>query len=299
MTDTPMRRVRAAVDAAGADVFFVDQRTVLESGLELEIDGGVRGLLDVDGASVDLEQVSAVYVRPYDSARLPVIASAEPGSAVRRHAAWFDDSMWTWSDLTPARVVNRPSSTAFVNSKPRQGAIIAAQGFAVPETLVTTDAAAVRDFAAERGTLVYKSISGVRSIVSQLHADDERLADVAWCPTQFQECVPGDDYRVHVVGNEVFCSRVESPADDYRYGAMQGLPVTMTPYAMPDDWALKCRALTISMGLLLAGIDLRLTPSGDWYCFEVNSSPAFTFYDRHGQGIDRAVARLLLEAEVS
>lgn len=38
----------------------------------------------------------------------------------------------------------------------------------------------------------------------------------------------------------------------------------------------------------------RRTPEGDWYCFEVNPSPAFTYYEsRSGQPIGNAVARLL------
>lgn len=48
------------------------------------------------------------------------------------------------------------------------------------------------------------------------------------------------------------------------------------------------------MNLLLAGLDLRCTPEGEWYCFEVNPSPAFTcFEQRTRQPIAEAVARLL------
>lgn len=133
--------------------------------------------------------------------------------------------------------------------------------------------------------------------MARVGADDERLADVAWCPTQLQQHVPGDDHRVHVVGDEVFCSRIRSGADDYRYAARDGHAVAMDPVRAPDELAGRCRALADHLGLRLAGIDLRVTPEGEWFCFEVNSSPAFTFYDRHGQGIDRAVARLLMGRE--
>jgi glutathione synthase/RimK-type ligase-like ATP-grasp enzyme len=48
------------------------------------------------------------------------------------------------------------------------------------------------------------------------------------------------------------------------------------------------------MRLPVAGIDLRRTPEGEWYCFEVNPSPAFTYYEsRTGQPIGRAIAKLL------
>ena len=38
-------------------------------------------------------------------------------------------------------------------------------------------------------------------------------------------------------------------------------------------------AISRQMGLLVAGIDLRLTAEGVWFCFEINPSPGFTFYE--------------------
>jgi glutathione synthase/RimK-type ligase-like ATP-grasp enzyme len=46
--------------------------------------------------------------------------------------------------------------------------------------------------------------------------------------------------------------------------------------------------------LPLAGIDLRRTPDGRHVCFEVNPSPAFSFYEqRTGLPIAAAIARYL------
>jgi hypothetical protein len=62
------------------------------------------------------------------------------------------------------------------------------------------------------GALIYKSISSVRSIVSRFAPVHEaRLADIAWCPTQFQQYVPGRDYRVHVIGEEPLACEVLRP----------------------------------------------------------------------------------------
>ena len=48
------------------------------------------------------------------------------------------------------------------------------------------------------------------------------------------------------------------------------------------------------LGLVFAGIDLRRATDGDWYCFEVNPSPRFSYYQQStGQLIDLAVARYL------
>jgi glutathione synthase/RimK-type ligase-like ATP-grasp enzyme len=179
------------------------------------------------------------------------------------------------------------------NSKPYQLAQISGLGFSVPETLVTTDPDAAIAFWEQHGDVVYKSVSGTRSIVSRLRCEHrDRLADIAWCPTQFQQYIAGNDYRVHVVGDEVFACEVVSRVDDYRYP--HGEPVAVWARQLPDDVADRCRTLTAALGLSVAGIDLRRTEAGAWYCFEVNPSPGFTFFQQAtGQPIDDAIARLL------
>ena len=62
----------------------------------------------------------------------------------------------------------------------------------------------------------------------------------------------------------------------------------------PDSVAAACLRIAKDLGLLHAGIDLKETPEGDWYCFEVNPCPGFIYYERHtGQPISLALAELL------
>jgi hypothetical protein len=289
--DGPLAAVRAQLDSAGADTVLVDQRAVLAS----RLDDGHLWLRDTE---LPLAAVTAAYLRPYDSASLPVVAHGGPGA--RHHAAEFDARLWAWAEATDALVVNRPSAMAHNSSKPYQARHARAVGFAVPDTLLTTDPAAVHAFRAEHADVVYKSISSIRSVVTRLRARDlDRLADVTSCPTQFQTYVPGVDHRVHVVGDAVHCCCIESTADDYRYAARAGAFVERTEVNLPAEVADRCRALAVSEGLHVAGVDLRLTPAGEWYCFEVNPSPAFTFYDGRGSPIARKIAVLLMQRAVS
>ena len=63
---------------------------------------------------------------------------------------------------------------------------------------------------------------------------------------------------------------------------------------LPDATAERCVALAAGLGLEFVGIDLKITPDGDAYCFEVNPCPAFSYYEANtGQPIARAVARRL------
>jgi len=58
--------------------------------------------------------------------------------------------------------------------------------------------------------------------------------------------------------------------------------------------------LAAGLGLPVAGIDLRRTPSGRWYCFEVNPSPGFSYYEHAtGQPLALSIARLLMQASPS
>jgi glutathione synthase/RimK-type ligase-like ATP-grasp enzyme len=294
--DRPVAAVRAALERRNQPVFFLNQHDVLDTEMDLSVDGIVEGVLRSRSGEVELGAITAAYLRPYDSVRLPALADALPNVAAR--AAAFDNAMLCWSELTSARVVNRPSAMTSNQSKPHQLALIHAQGFQVPETLLTTDAAEVEAFWERHGEIIYKSMSGVRSIVSRLTPEHRvRFGGLAHSPVQFQQWIPGHDVRVHVAGEEVFACNVGSSAIDYRYPQSEEEAPRIAPCCLPGELAGRCLRLAASLGLDLAGIDLRRTPEGEWYCFEVNPSPAFTFYaEATGQPIDDAVARLLADA---
>jgi hypothetical protein len=297
--DRPLAAVHQALRRLGAAVLLLDQRDVLHTEVELCVGATVRGTLWIKGQEVDLSSVSAVYLRPYDCRELPAIASAGPESQVWRHALEVEDLLTSWIELTPALVVNPPAAMATNNSKPYQANWIRSFGLDIPETLITTDPDAALDFWQRYDQVIYKSVSGIRSIVSRLGTQHvERLARVEYCPTQFQRYIPGRDYRVHVVADEVFACQIMSEADDYRYSTRSGASVSIQPCELPEEIANRCKALAASMNLMVAGVDLRCTPEGKWYCFEVNPSPGFTYFQEEtNQPIDEAIARLLASRE--
>jgi hypothetical protein len=291
-SDPPIATVRDALRRAGCRVTLLDQRAVGDTEVELVAGTSVEGLLRVGDESFDLAAFKAVYLRPYDLCELPTVVNAGENSELWRHALAVHDLLLSWSELTPALVLNRPSDMAANGSKPYQASWIESLGFRIPDTLITTDPDIALEFWRKHDRVIYKSLSGIRSIVSRLTPEHrQRFGDIASCPTQFQQYIPGSEYRVHVVGEQVFACKVISNADDYRYATER---VDMQPCNLPDDVAARCKTLAGSMNLLLAGLDLRCTPEGHWYCFEVNPSPAFTcFEQRTDQPIAEAVARLL------
>lgn len=293
--DRPLTRVRDALAEQGAPVFFLDQGLAAETELTLDVGATIHGRIQMGRRICELDEVSAVYVR---SAAADTLLVGQD-EAVLCHALAVDELVTTWLGVTAARVVNPFAAMASNGSKPYQSMLIAEAGFAVPETLLSTDVAAVQGFWDQHGDIIYKSASAVRSIVARLTKDDaQRLEDVRWCPTQFQRYVPGRDVRVHVVGDEIFATEIRSDADDYRYGEQQGLTTELRALALPHDCAERCHRLAHVLQLPVAGIDLRRTPQGEWYCFEVNPSPAFSYYEAAThQPIAEAIAALLMASE--
>lgn len=295
--DPPIAAVEQILRRERVEYAFLDQRAILDTELILTAGEQVGGTLSLNGDALRLEEIKAVYPRPYDLELIKTVADAGPESAEFHHATCVQQALSIWLDLTTALVLNRPREMALNYSKPYQAAIIEGAGFAVPETLLTTDPQAVRDFRRRHGSVIYKSVSSVRSIVSQLRPEDEaRLECVSWCPTQFQQRITGVEVRAHVIGNEVFACEIVSKADDYRYASLSGDSLEIRAYDISKECAERCCRVAAAMNFTIAGVDLRCQDD-IWYCFEVNPSPGFMYYqEQTGQRIDEAIARLLVAA---
>jgi glutathione synthase/RimK-type ligase-like ATP-grasp enzyme len=296
-TESPLALVAERLAGMGIRFAILSQRSFADAPFWFTVDGGrLDGRLRVGGIDYPLDAFSGAYVRLMDDQQLPEV-SAEPPNAPRRlHARAWHDAILRWLEISPSRVVNRVSAMASNCSKPYQAQIIVRHGFRTPDTLITSDPSAAREFAATTGRVVFKSISGIRSIVRELDASDlDRLDQIRWCPVQFQQYVEGRNLRVHVVDDHVFVTEIASDAVDYRYAQRQiGTPAELTAADVPNEVAEHCVALARDLSLPFAGIDLKVTPDGDVYCFEVNPSPAYAYYEgQTGQPISTALANYL------
>ncbi len=236
-------------------------------------DGAVSGYVSTADRRVDLADVTGVYVRYVEhrggNPRRGARAAATDGELPLVRAE-YQQMLIRLLEALPCVVANRASASVSNDSKVYQGFVAGRHGFRVPRTLVTTDPAAAAAFYEAHGRrVIFKSLSSVRSIVRLVTADDlGRLGRLPNCPTQFQECVDGTDVRVHVVGDRVFPTEVESDALDYRYARREGKALALTACDLPADVAGACVALTRDLGLVLSGVDLRRTPDGTYCCFE-------------------------------
>jgi glutathione synthase/RimK-type ligase-like ATP-grasp enzyme len=282
-TDTPVARVLEALEVVGADIYHITDNAL--SALRFDVVFGSSspsGWIESEGRRIAVDDLRGIYLRP-----------GEPCPGAAQKAAMV---LLAIASSSPSVVINRPSAGRSNASKPYQISLIARSGFRVPDTLITTDPGAARAFLREHDRLVYKSLSGIRSIIATLDSSNEtRLDDVRSGPVQLQAYVPGLDVRVHIVGEQWFACSVKSTADDYRYAVTPGSTVEMSKFELPEQVGRQLVALVRGMNLLVAGVDLRRTQDGSWVCFEVNPSPGFPWYEEAtGDDIAEAIASMLL-----
>jgi glutathione synthase/RimK-type ligase-like ATP-grasp enzyme len=299
-SETPLRLTADRLTSRAAPFVIFNQRDFWDSEIVFEVAGGrISGELRIKERTYSLERFGAVYSRMMDDRYLPELVAEPPESALRTYCRSFHDTLTRWMEIAPAKVINRCAPMATNSSKPYQTQLVREAGFLIPETLITNEPELVREFCSRYGRVIYKSISATRSIVQTMEKEDfERLERIRWCPTQFQAFVPGKDLRVHVIGEEVFATAINADATDYRYASRQtGEPAELLEAELSPELAEKCVQLANGLGLVFAGIDLKVTPDDEVYCFEVNPCPAFSYYEANtGQPISDGVARCLMAA---
>lgn len=301
-TESPVELLLQALDRRGADAVVVHPRRFATQSVAVGLQAGaLAGVAHIEGRVVRLDSVSGLYVRPLEPELLPELSGKAVDDPARARAGHVYAALAAFAEAAPVglgcRVANRLSSMASNMSKPYQAQRIRAHGFDTPETLLTDDPAEAAAFLDQHPGAVFKSASGVRSIVREFdHATDtQRLARIRWCPVQFQENVRGRDVRVHVVGEETYAAIVDSEATDYRYARAQvGRDADLAAYDLPDELAERCVALAADLDLPFAGVDLKLADDGRVVCFEVNPSPGYSWYETAaGLPISAALARWL------
>jgi len=298
LADTMVELMCARLNALGYEYLFFDQiKYPGRCHVSWEVNqDGLRGYIVSHERKVDIANLTGVYFRYVNYKGGPARACLTQTERDMVEAE-YQLSLMQLFDLLPCVVVNRASASTSNDSKLYQGFLAESFGFQTPRTLVTSYPEEVRNFydvCSRR--VIYKSLSSVRSIVCRLTDDDlgSPLERVRTCPTQFQEVVDGADIRVHTVGDDVYATEIVSDTSDYRYAARSGASLSARPIEIPTHVAEACTGMARSLGLALSGVDLRRTPDDQYYCFEINPSPGFIFYERAaGQPISEAVAHLL------
>lgn len=298
-SESPLRLAISAAEENNIPHVVLDQRAMHYSNLSIGfINNKFTATLQLHDNDYNLEKFSGIYYRTMDTMSMP---HADPaslryiGADNVQKMALLQQQLLYWMDITRVRILNAPWAMASNLSKPYQAQLINEAGFAIPPTCITSDTNALKQFQQQYPSLIYKSVSSVRSIVKELPADNEKmLGRLQYLATQFQQKLTGTNIRVHVAGDVLFATRIETEVTDYRYAGRENKTATLSPFRLPKKIEQGCFLLSKNLGLTLCGIDLFLADNDEYYCFEVNPSPGYSYYQHAtGQDIAGAIARWL------
>lgn len=295
-SESPMALVTEKLLAKDIPTVFFSQRQILNSQIDWKwLNNKPQGELHLSGCSYNLNQFKSVYIRLMELSNVPEYKLANEKDKMEADKTM--KSFGHWLEATNQKVVNKHSYMFSNASKPYQAQIIKQHGLLTPPTLITNHKEEVLAFQKQHGAIIFKSLSGVRSIVRQFNEQDhERLNLLQYCPVQFQACLDGTDVRVHVIGNQVFPTKIKTTGIDYRYAHKEvGGSTELKAFKISSKIAESCIAITKKLGLHFSGIDLRFTTDGNVYCFEVNPMPGYSYYENNtGQDISGALAGYLV-----
>lgn len=294
LADEPLRMLCGRLTVLGFPYVFLNE-VVYPSQVETRqhwgSDGSIRGWFRAeDGATIDFADVTGAYVRYSDYHSSQALADFSDHERQMIKAERSMSLSCAFDYLADAVVVNKLRCMLSNDSKPYQLLVAQQHGFDTPRSIFTSFPETVRQFLDQcGGKVIFKSMSGTRSVVRLFEpGDEERLRLLRHCPVQFQEYIAGVNTRVHVVGQQVFATRIHSPEVDYRYAKNR-----YEPTRLPAEVERRCIDLTSALGLTMSGIDL-IDQDGRFYILEVNPSPAYSYFEKHAfQPISVALAEVL------
>lgn len=219
--------------------------------------------------------------------------------------------LFAWSEANEALLgvwyaldcfwMNPPISDEVAQRKIKQLTVARSVGLSIPDTLVTNDPDAAREFIALHG-LGHVVRKAFRNIVEApretylLSKEDITLIDsVRFTPVIFQRFVPAElDLRITIVEDDIFATAISSEEQyktDYRPGLYTA---KVEPYNLPTKVTDNLLKLMAVFGLKFGAIDMRVTPEGDHVFLEVNPAGEYLFISqRTNQPIAEAIAASL------
>jgi hypothetical protein len=263
--DTFSRFVARALDA-DVPLRVVNLRAAISGDWRFDVPARAPATLHQGGEPVEIRPDDAFCCRIIDLG-----SNQSDDASVRRWQALLG-GLRAWLDGLPGRVVNRSHVGLHNGSKPLYETLLRDLGFRVPESLTSCDADELRRFVRECPA-ISKTVCGVRADTATATEADLEDFQPESGPVHLQRFVPGDDARVHVVGDRVIAQRAPAGAVDYRRGgSLDKMQLFDAPAAPRDPLVEANRAL----GLELAGWDFKIENNESWWCLEANPMPGFS-----------------------
>lgn len=211
------------------------------------------------------------------------------------------DGLWSALELQ-AHWVNPPLFDEAAHRKGYQLALANELGLLTPETLITNSPKQARNFIENGKKLIYKPFGGTSDewretrIVGE--QEIENIAQARHAPLIFQEFIPGIDYRVTVIGDQIFPAAIDAREGSYPVDfRINTTGVRITEAELPGNITQHITTLMRRLNLSYGAIDFRLhEETGEFYFLEINPAGQWLFVeDQTQQPIAETLARFLVE----
>lgn len=298
--DENVTALAAAIENRGDSVLWIDTSDFLADNWFSFVDdrGTYRGEFLSDLNAVFLRSIVAPlpYFEEIDGRMVPLGDWYQETMVAReKHSFWLSWMLALHRGGLP--FVNPPVLANMDPLKPLQLAILKRAGIPVPRTLITSSPDEVRAFAADVGEVVFKPVAG-GAYCQRLDAEAlERLEAITRCPAVFQEYVPGDNVRVTALPGRILSAcLVAGDEVDFRAGdAFLRGEEPMSEVELPEAVQAMCWRAMEACQHLFSGIDLMLTPAGEYVMLECNFRPAWLHIERAtGAPISAGLADFML-----
>jgi glutathione synthase/RimK-type ligase-like ATP-grasp enzyme len=215
----------------------------------------------------------------------------------------WNDAIYTLQRSMNCKWINSPKETLTGSDRMLQLSTAKSVGFNIPATLITNNPKAARDFYyLHNGNIVLKALHHHRvenrgKIYSMYthrvsKQDLSRLDALSYAPCIVQERIAKkSELRVTVVGNQVFATKIDSPAtiegrDDIHRCPMSKLP-RKAMNQVKHSFREQCIKLIKSLKLRFGALDfiedkrgrvtfLEVNPAGDWWSIERRTGQKIT-----------------------
>ncbi|MBB5110113.1 ATP-grasp ribosomal peptide maturase [Streptomyces spectabilis] len=236
---------------------------------------GVTGTLTTPSRTCDLSRVRSLYYRRPSGFVFDHLDPQDARFALMQARYGLGGIL---ASLPGCLYVNHPHRVGDAEFKPAGLAAAHAAGFRLPATLITSDPDTARAFIRQHGPAIYKPFSaplyrieGVSCTVKVEEVTADEIDDaVTGTAHLFQHRIDKTgDVRVTVIGDRVFCVRIDSGLLDWRTDYSR---LTYSVVEPPPGLTEALLSYLDHFRLVFGAFDFAIDREGQWWFLECNPS---------------------------
>lgn len=192
--------------------------------------------------------------------------------------------------------INPANTLRSAGDKPVQLSLARRLGLQIPNTLISNDPKAVRDFYQSCGAqIIYKPLDSMvwkngetKRVTYTTALTEQDLSDdaaIQLCPAIFQQNITkAYEIRATFMGATCMAVKLETQGiddveQDWRHGSANGISLKPIPVELPQPVYERCREFMRHMNIVYGAFDFIVTPNAEYIFLEVNHGGQFLWVE--------------------